>query len=224
MLNSVVSIASKQLRACLFNERCHFRALGAAYNSVVCGNEKFKSAVVVQQQTRWLRTSCCLMRDTRVRVEVKRDEGIPGVKSLDTDRSLKMNSALFPDENTPDMLVDGVKFSDLSVINIKVTKNNTILNVTDSKGKPLFSNSCGNEGFKNAKKGTNVAAQAAGIALGMKSLSLGVRNVRVRIRGLGPGRAASLKGLQMAGMNIVSITDNTPAEITGPRPRKVRRV
>ncbi|GAB6019010.1 28S ribosomal protein S11, mitochondrial [Chamberlinius hualienensis] len=222
MLNSIVSIASKQLRVCLFNQKGNFRAYGDAYNSVVGGNEKYKSAVVVQQQTRWLRTSCCLMRDKRPKVTQKRDEGAVGEKSLDIDRSLRMS--LFPDENTPSLVYDGVRFDDLNILNIKVTKNNTIMQLIDPKGKSLILNSCGNEGFKNAKKGTNVAAQATGISMGMKSLNLGVRNVRVKIRGLGPGRAASIKGLQMAGINIVSITDNTPAEITCPRPRKVRRV
>lgn len=225
MLNSLVSVASKQLRSCLFNQKSSFRALGVVGNGVI---EKCRfpsgTALVVEQQTRWLRSSCCLMKEERIRVTQKRDEGAIGEKSQDLDHSLRMQSSFFPDENTHNMLVDGVRYEDLNVIHIKVTKNNTTIQMTDPKGKSLLFRTCGAEGFRNAKKGTNIAAQATGITLGMKSLAMGVRNVRIKIRGLGPGRAASLKGLQMAGLNIVSITDNTPAEINCPRPRKVRRV
>ena len=35
---------------------------------------------------------------------------------------------------------------------------------------------------------------------------------------------AAMKGLQMAGLNIVSITDNTPIFFGGLRPRKAKRL
>ena len=35
---------------------------------------------------------------------------------------------------------------------------------------------------------------------------------------------AAMKGLQMAGVNIVSITDRTIVPMNGPRPRKARRI
>ncbi|XP_011300115.1 28S ribosomal protein S11, mitochondrial-like [Fopius arisanus] len=57
-----------------------------------------------------------------------------------------------------------------------------------------------------------------------KALEKGFQTVRVRVRGLGPGRMASLKGLQMGGMDIISVTDNTRVTWTPLRPRKARRV
>lgn len=224
MLNSLISIASKQLRSCLFSQNSNFRALGVVYNGVVNGSEKYKSAVVREQQTRWLRSSCCLLKDSVPKILQKPDDGAIGEKSHDIDHASRLKSALFPDENTPSLLFDGVPFDKLSVIYVKVSKNNTLIQLMDEKGRTLLYRTCGLEGFKNAKKGTNVAAQATAIALGMKAVNLGVLNVRVKIRGLGPGRAASIKGLQMAGMNIVSITDNTPVDVNCPRPRKVRRL
>lgn len=55
-----------------------------------------------------------------------------------------------------------------------------------------MTHSCGIEGFKNTRKGTNIAAQAAAITLTGKMISDGYKNVRVRVRGLGPGRIVSV--------------------------------
>lgn len=88
----------------------------------------------------------------------------------------------------------------------------------------MLTRSCGVEGFKHAKKGTNIAAQATAITLSTKAVAKGIKNVRVKIKGLGPGRMSSLKGLQMGGLNIVSISDCTPVPSNGPRPRKRRKL
>lgn len=84
--------------------------------------------------------------------------------------------------------------------------------------------SCGVEGFKNTRKGTNIAAQATAITLGGKIVERGVKTARVTVRGLGPGRMSAIKGLTMAGINVVSITDTTPVSWHPPRPRKVKRL
>lgn len=52
----------------------------------------------------------------------------------------------------------------------------------------------------------------------------GIQTVRVVVKGLGPGRTSSIKGLQMAGLNIVSVTDATPVSDNPPRARKARRI
>lgn len=70
----------------------------------------------------------------------------------------------FPDIGLPDRLFDGIPFKELPVVAIKVTKNNTILTLNRASG-PLAINSGGREGFKNCRKGTNVAAQAAATGL-----------------------------------------------------------
>lgn len=77
---------------------------------------------------------------------------------------------MFPTLETPDMLFNGVRFADLPVCHIKTTPNNTIISVTDAKGRELYGyRSCGMEGFKNTRKGTNIAAQATAITLGTVS-------------------------------------------------------
>lgn len=42
---------------------------------------------------------------------------------------------MFPDENTPDLLFDGVRFADLPIIHASFSKNNTLLTLTDAKGR-----------------------------------------------------------------------------------------
>lgn len=78
---------------------------------------------------------------------------------------------MFPDAKTPFKVFGGLQFKDLPIVNIKTTPNNTIINATDAKGVPYLVHSCGCEGFKNARKGTNIAAQATAITLsGVSSL------------------------------------------------------
>ena len=51
-----------------------------------------------------------------------------------------------------------------------------------------------------------------------------VSTVRVLVKGLGQGRATAVKGLQLGGLSIISITDNTPVPHNGCRPKKARRL
>ncbi|GAA6225944.1 28S ribosomal protein S11, mitochondrial [Lates japonicus] len=117
----------------------------------------------------------------------------------------------------------GVKFEELPVLHIKATYNNTHIQLTDSAGKSMVRTSCGIEGFKNIKKSTPIAAQTAGISAAAKATAKGVTFVRVVVKGLGPGRLPAIKGLTMGGLEVVSITDNTPVPHNGCRPRKARR-
>ncbi|KAI9584363.1 28S ribosomal protein S11, mitochondrial [Glossina fuscipes] len=151
-----------------------------------------------------------------------KDEGTAGEKSIDIDTLMGKKEKFFPDANTPTQLFNGMPFNELPICNIRVSPNNTIILFTDYKGVPRIIRSCGIEGFKNTRKGTNIAAQATAITIGGKAIELGWKTIRVKVRGLGPGRMSAIKGLQMSGLNIVSITDNTPVSWNPPRPRKQR--
>jgi len=72
---------------------------------------------------------------------------------------------MFPDADTPNQLHDGVKFSDLPICYIKVSKNNSILHLVNTRGEKIAYRSCGMDGFKNTRKGTNIAAQTTAIKL-----------------------------------------------------------
>ncbi|KAB5558966.1 hypothetical protein PHYPO_G00023300 [Pangasianodon hypophthalmus] len=118
----------------------------------------------------------------------------------------------------------GKKFEELPIVHIKATYNNTHIQVTDSEGQSLARTSCGTEGFRNVKKSTPIAAQTTGISAAAKAQAKGVTFARVLVKGLGPGRLSAIKGLTMGGLEIVSITDNTPVPHNGCRPRKARRM
>lgn len=118
----------------------------------------------------------------------------------------------------------GKKFEEIPIAHIKATYNNTHIQLVSSTNVPLARTSCGTEGFQNAKKGTAIAAQTAGIAAAAKAMVKGVTHIRVVVKGLGPGRWSAIKGLTMGGLKVISITDNTPHPHNGCRPRKARRL
>uniref|UniRef100_A0A8C8YYM6 Small ribosomal subunit protein uS11m n=1 Tax=Prolemur simus TaxID=1328070 RepID=A0A8C8YYM6_PROSS len=116
------------------------------------------------------------------------------------------------------------KFEEIPIAHIKATYNNTHIQVVSAANQSLARTSCGTEGFRNAKKSTGIAAQTAGIAAAKKATAKGVTYVRVVVKGLGPGRLSAIKGLTMGGLQVISITDNTPIPHNGCRPRKARRL
>ncbi|XP_031443900.1 28S ribosomal protein S11, mitochondrial [Phasianus colchicus] len=119
---------------------------------------------------------------------------------------------------------DGKTYEEIPIAHIKATYNNTHIQVVSFDNRPFARTSCGTEGFQNAKKATAIAAQTAGIAAAAKARGKGVLHVRVMVKGLGPGRKAAIKGLTMGGLEVISITDNTPVPHNGCRPRKARRM
>ncbi|XP_003703792.2 mitochondrial ribosomal protein S11 [Megachile rotundata] len=131
---------------------------------------------------------------------------------------------LFPDATTATTLFNNVPYNRLHIVNIKVTMNNTIMTVTDYRGVVMILHSAGCEGFKNSRRGTNVAAQQTAYIVGQRALDEGIKTVRVRIQGLGAGRAGALKGIQLSGLKVASLTDDTRVSWNPPRPRKQRRI
>merc|ERR1712000_787791 len=139
---------------------------------------------------------------------------------------LTRTEKLFPDENTPDMLIDGMRYADIPFVHIKVHKNNTKMGLYDATtGESIMYTSCTQQGFLNAKKKTSHAAQTTGINFGNKLMNNKYNVIRVKISGFGPGRIEGMKGITMAGVKIISISDVTNIDYSGYyRPKKVRRV
>lgn len=117
------------------------------------------------------------------------------------------------------------KRADVGILNIQSTYNNTKVVLTDAKGNTLAWGSCGNSGFKGAKKGTPFAAAKVGETLGMKALAMGMRQISVVVNGVGAGRESAIRGFISKGnFEISSIKDVTPIPHNGPKPPKPRRV
>uniref|UniRef100_A0A9L0R426 Mitochondrial ribosomal protein S11 n=1 Tax=Equus caballus TaxID=9796 RepID=A0A9L0R426_HORSE len=66
----------------------------------------------------------------------------------------------------------GKRFEEIPIAHIKASYNNTQIQVMSAANQPLARASCGTEGFRNAKKGTGIAAQTAGIAAAAVPCSL----------------------------------------------------
>jgi len=115
------------------------------------------------------------------------------------------------------------KHVDSGVLCVESTYNNTKLVLTDEKGNTLAWSTSGSLGFKGAKKGTPFAAAKVGETLSVRAAELGVKEVRVVVKGVGSGRESAIRGFISKGINLTTIADMTPMPHNGPKPPKPRR-
>ena len=109
-------------------------------------------------------------------------------------------------------------------IYITATFNNTLVTVTDDEGKTLTVSSCGMHGFSGTRKSTPYAGTVTtDAALKTATLDFGVKKLDVYIKGIGPGREASLRSIRASSVDVGRIIDITPGPHNGVRPPKVRR-
>lgn len=108
---------------------------------------------------------------------------------------------------------------------IQATYNNTMVTLTDPRGDVISWASAGLAGFKGAKKATPYAAQIiTKIAAQKAREEYGLEEVSVFVSGVGTGREAAIRALNINGLNVVAIKDLTPVPHNGCRPKKPRRV
>lgn len=110
------------------------------------------------------------------------------------------------------------------IIHIQSTKNNTLLTLTDLQGNTRFWTSAGTLGFKNSRKSTTYAAQAAAEELAKKALVLGFSSVILKMKGLGYGKESTVRALYKSRLLITQLIEQTPVPHNGCRPPKKRRV
>ena len=114
--------------------------------------------------------------------------------------------------------------SDEGVAHIKATFNNTIITLTDLHGNVVAWASAGAMGFKGSRKSTSFAAGQAAEKAANLALDVGLKRVRVEVKGPGSGRESAIRSLAVVGLEITSIKDVTPIPHNGCRPPKRRRV
>lgn len=107
---------------------------------------------------------------------------------------------------------------------IHAGENNTIVTFTDPEGAVLGWASSGSVGFEGTRKSTPYAAKVAAETAAQKVAQFGIQSVQVEVKGVGPGREQSIRGLQGAGLNLDAIIDTTPIAHGGCRPSRRRRV
>ena len=109
-------------------------------------------------------------------------------------------------------------------LHVEATFNNTKVVLSDKDGNTLFWTSAGSLGFKGAKKGTPFAASKAGSVIGEKAKALGIKEVDVKVTGVGSGREPTIRAFMAYDIEISGVRDVTPVPHNGPKPKKPRRV
>lgn len=102
--------------------------------------------------------------------------------------------------------------------------NNIIITLTNSTGQVISWSSAGKMGFKGSKKNTPYAAQMAAQDCSKTAYDLGLRKVKVYVKGPGAGRESAIRTIHTAGLEVTEIVDITPLPHNGCRPPKRRRV
>lgn len=113
---------------------------------------------------------------------------------------------------------------DKGIVHIHSTFNNTLISLTDEKGNLLDWVSAGSLGFKGTKKGTPYAAAATAQSIIEKAEERGIKEVQIKVKGIGTGRDSALRSFVGSNFLVTSIKDVTPLPHGGPRPKKQRRV
>jgi small subunit ribosomal protein S11 len=107
-----------------------------------------------------------------------------------------------------------------AVAHITSSYNNTLVTIADKDGNTISWASSGTIGYKGSKKKTPYAAGVAAESAGKAAMDCGVVKVAVIVKGLGGGRETAIRSLQTVGLEITSITDETPIPHNGCRPPK----
>ena len=102
--------------------------------------------------------------------------------------------------------------------------NNIIVTLTNSNGQVISWSSAGKMGFRGSKKNTPYAAQMAATDCSKKAYDLGLRKVKVYVKGPGNGRESAMRTIHANGIEVTEIVDVTPMPHNGCRPPKRRRV
>lgn len=110
-------------------------------------------------------------------------------------------------------------------MHITATFNNTIITISDEGGNPIVVGSTGMHGFAGTRKSTPYAATTTTEAALRKAITeYGLKRIDVYVKGIGPGREASLRAIKAADVEVERVMDVTPIPHNGVRPPKIRRV
>jgi len=136
-----------------------------------------------------------------------------GKKRITTQASEKKKSK----KSSKKQVLNGVAY-------INVSYNNTLISISDAKGEIVAWSSAGTLGFKGTKKSTPYAANMVAKDCVEKAKKYNLTNIKIVVKGIGPGRESAIRGLAGTGLNVTSIMDATPVAHNGVKPPKPRRV
>lgn len=129
-----------------------------------------------------------------------------------------LNSSNIRTSNKP--LAEGC----LGLVHLKSSFNNTVVTLTNLKGKVISVKSCGSMGFLGKKKrGTKLALETTIDAVLNKALEQGLTNIFLFLNGFAKGRYQIINAVKKHNIKVMGIRDVTPNPHNGCRPRKLRR-
>jgi small subunit ribosomal protein S11 len=117
-----------------------------------------------------------------------------------------------------------VKVEPVGQAHIHASFNNIIISLTNNAGQVISWASSGKMGFRGSKKNTPYAAQMAATDCSKVAYDLGLRKVKVYVKGPGSGRESAIRNIHASGIEVTEIVDVTPLPHNGCRPAKRRRV
>ena len=117
-----------------------------------------------------------------------------------------------------------VKIEPVGQAHIHASFNNIIISLTNNQGQVISWASAGKMGFKGSKKNTPYAAQTAATNCAKTAYDLGLRKVKVFVKGPGAGRESAIRTIHTSGIEVMEIVDVTPLPHNGCRPPNRRRV
>jgi small subunit ribosomal protein S11 len=117
-----------------------------------------------------------------------------------------------------------VKVEPTGQAHIHASFNNIIISLTNNQGQVISWASSGKMGFRGSKKNTPYAAQMAAQNCSKVAYDLGLRKVKVFVKGPGSGRESAIRNIHASGIEVMEIVDVTPLPHNGCRPAKRRRV
>ncbi len=101
--------------------------------------------------------------------------------------------------------------------------NNIIISLANADGQVISWSSAGKMGFRSSKKNTPYAAQMAAQDCAKVAKDLGLKKVKVYVKGPGNGRESAIRTIHNEGIEVLEIIDVTPLPHNGCRPPKRRK-
>ena len=117
-----------------------------------------------------------------------------------------------------------VKVDPIGRAYVTASFNNIIISLTNNTGQVISWASAGKMGFRGSKKNTPYAAQMAATECAKTAFDMGLRKVKVFVKGPGSGRESAIRTIHASGIEVMEIMDVTPLPHNGCRPPKRRRV
>ena len=104
--------------------------------------------------------------------------------------------------------------------------NNVIVSLTNNDGQVISWSTAGKMGYRGSKKNLCIPSYRQMVAQDCAKVAydLGLRRVKVYVKGPGQGRESAIRSINTTGIIVEEITDVTPLPHNGCRPPKHRRV